>query len=164
MRICLLIVLLLPATALSGEINNLCAPFYQALLQLPHDALQNSDGPFTSEWSQHCVEGCLLVMLTNQTRLGHQSLADLSGEPGTPLYDEGWRINPTYRTDVTGNDLVGLEKEGALCLVFTEQPSFVDDTGKIIKDDAIKVRVECPMGILGQGPCPGEEECGGSCD
>jgi hypothetical protein len=164
MRIWLLIVLLLPATALAGEIINNCAPFYQALLQFPHETLRSSDGPFTSEWSQHCVEGCLLEMLTNQSLLGDQSLADLSGKPGTPLYDEGWRINTTYRTDVPGNGLFGLEKEGSLCLVFTEQPSFVDETGKIIKDDAITVRVECPVGVLGEGPCPGDEECGGSCD
>jgi len=164
MRFWLLIMLLLPATALAGEINHNCAPFYQALLQLPHEDLQSSDGPFTSEWSRHCVEGCLLVMITNQSLLGDQSLADLSGEPGTPLYDEGWRSNPAYTADGPGTSLVGLEKDGALCLVFTSQPSFVGDTGKIIQDDAIKVLVECPVAIIGEGPCPGEEECGGSCD
>jgi hypothetical protein len=164
MRFWLLIMLLLPATSLAGEINQNCAPFYQALLQIPHDTLDHAEGPFTSEWSRHCVEGCVLTMLTNTELLGGQSLADLSGESGTPLYDEGWRSNPAYSADGPGTSLVGLEKDGALCLVFTLQPSFVDDTGKIIQDEAIKVRVECPEAIIGEGPCPGEEECGGACD
>ncbi|MGW8313187.1 MAG: hypothetical protein ACWGOL_08150 [Desulfuromonadales bacterium] len=164
MRFWLLIMLLFPATSLAGEIDNTCAPFYQALLHLPHDTLDHSEGLFTSQWSHHCVEGCVLTMLTNTALLGGQSLSDLSGDPGTPLYDEGWRSNPAYNSDEPGTSLVGLEKDGALCLVYTLQPSFVDDSGKIIRDDAIKVHVECPSAIISEGPCPGEEECGGPCN
>jgi len=159
----LLIAMLLPATALAGGNSDSCAPFFQALLQVPHESLVRHDGLFTSQWSQHCVEGCLLVMDTDQARLGSQSLADLSADPGTPLYQDGWRNNPSLSADGAGTGVVGLEREGALCLVFTEQPSFIDDNGKLVQSETVKVRVECPVGIQGDGPCPGDEACAGSC-
>ncbi len=161
--ITMLITLLLPAPIRSGELNDSCAPFFQALLQVPHESLARRDGLFTSQWTQHCVEGCLLVMETDQARLGSQSLADLAAESGTPLYQDGWRSNPTLTVDGAGTGMVGLEKDGVLCLVFTEQPSFIDDKGQFVQGEAIKVRVECPFAIQSDKPCPGDEECAGPC-
>ncbi len=168
-RLLLLIAMLLPATSMAGENSDSCAPFFQALLQVPHESLVRHDGLFTSQWSGHCVEGCLVVLQTDQVHLGSpilldsQALADLNAAPGTPLYQDGWRNNPAYTADGAGTGVVGLEREGALCLVYTEQPSFIDDNGQFVQSEEIKVRVECPVSLQGDGPCPGDEPCAGSC-
>jgi hypothetical protein len=167
--ITMLITTLLPVPTRAGDLNDSCAPFFQALLQVPHESLVRRDGLFTSQWSGHCVEGCLVVMQTDQVRLGSpalldsQALADLSAEPGTPLYQDGWRSNPAYTADGAGTGVIGLERDGALCLVYTEQPSFIDDNGQFVQSEAIKVRVECPIAIQSDKPCPGDEECAGPC-
>ncbi len=163
LRLLLLIAMLLPTTTRAGELNDSCAPFFQALLQVPHESLVRRDGLFTSQWTQHCVDGCLLEMQTNQARLGSQSLADLAAEPGTPLHQDGWRSNPSLSADGAGTGVVGLERDGALCLVFTEQPSFIDANGQFVQSETIKVRVECPIAIQSDQPCPGDEECAGPC-
>jgi len=164
LRLLLLIAMLLPTTtAQAGDLNDSCAPFFQALLQVPHESLDRRDGLFTSQWTQHCVDGCLLEMQTAQARLGSESLAELSAEPDTPLYQDGWRSNPSLSADGAGTSVVGLERNGVLCLVFTEQPSFIDANGRFVQSESIKVRVECPIAVLNDQPCPGDEECAGPC-
>lgn len=159
----MMVILLLPLPILAEESGDFCEPFFQALLQVPHSSLERRDGPFTSQWSRQCVDGCLVVMKTDHARLDDQLLTDLSGDPGTPLYQNGWRSNPSLTADGAGTGMVGLEKDGVLCLVFTEQPAFVAGDGGFVQSQSILVRVECPISSLSDGPCPGDEECAGSC-
>jgi len=154
---------LLPLPVLAEESYDLCGPFFQTLQQVPHSSLERRDGPFTSQRSRQCVDGCLVVMKTDHARLDDQLLADLRGAPGTPLYQEGWRSNPSLTADGAGTGAVGLERDSVLCLVFTEQPAFVAADGGFIQSQSILVRVECPLASLSDGPCPGDEECAGSC-
>jgi hypothetical protein len=152
MRILLLIllVMILPTQANAGVDGTTCQPFYRALEAVPHESIFQRNGLYTSQSFETGAIGCFLVMNTSATRLEGRQLPNLSGEPGTPLYNAGWRINPKYSADGPGTGVVGLEKDDAFCLVYTEQPSYIDDAGQIIQQEYIRVRVEC-MAILPAG-------------
>ena len=150
MKYWILLVLLFPSLAFAQVTAETCQPFYQALESVPHESIFQREGFFNSRWFETTATGCFLVLNTNQTLLGKQTLPDLSGAPGSPFYNDDWRINPVYAADGPGTQVVGLEKGQDLCLVMTEQPSYIDDDGEIIKNIFIKVRVECLKGKQGK--------------
>jgi hypothetical protein len=132
-----------PTWSLAKVDSETCAPFYQALASIPHESIFQRDGLYNSRWFEVGVSGCFLIMNSSESRLGGQALPDLSGEPGTPLYKKGWRINPTYSADGPGAAVTGLERDDALCLIYSEQPTYINDDGRMAKDVFIKIRVEC---------------------
>lgn len=142
----MLLTLLMPATALAEVNGDTCAPFYQALKQRPHESIFQQNGLFNSRAFESGAYGCFLVMLTSEKRLGERSLPDLSGDPGSDFYSAGWRSNPNYTSDGPGTGVVGLEKDDALCLIYTDQSALLDDSRKIVQDRFINVRVECLPG------------------
>lgn len=156
-RMLWMLAMLLPATAVAGVTPETCAPFYQALQQVPHESIFQQDGLYPSQRFATGVTGCLVVMVTGEARLGTRDFPALTAGPGTPLYRAGWRSNPKYQADGPGSSVVGLEKDGALCLVSIARPAYVDDAGRIVQHAHVNARVECLEG--GQGRCPQEMMC-----
>ena len=152
MKVLLTIALLLPTVSLAKVDGTTCEPFYTALEQIHHESIFQRDGFFNSQLFETSAYGCFLVMNTSESRLAGQSLPDLSGRPDSAFYKAGWRSNPKYLADGPGTGVVGLEKVDILCLVYTEQPAYLDDAGDIIQSRFIKVRVECLDGALSEKP------------
>jgi hypothetical protein len=136
----------------AGEDAEMCQPFYDALNSVPHESIYQDDGEcaYTSTWFEACAKGCLVVMNTSVDRLDGQTLPDMSGEPDTPVHKAGWRINPKYIADGPGTGVVGLEKNDALCFVYTEQPAQVGESGGVTQSRYITVRIECMEGAQGK--------------
>lgn len=151
-KLLLTLALLLPTVSFAKVDGATCQPFYLALQQLPHESIFQRDGFFNSQLFETSAYGCFLVMNTSESRLAGQSLPDLSGRPDSAFYEAGWRSNPKYLADGPGTGVVGLEKDDILCLVYTEQPAYLDDAGQIIQSRFIKVRVECLDGAHSEKP------------
>ena len=156
-RFLLLLALLLPTAALATVTPQTCAPFYQALNEVPHESIFQQDGLFASQGFEVGLVGCLVVMVTDDARLAGQALPEFSAEPGTPLHQAGWRSDTKYMADAPGTGVVGLQKDGVLCLVYTEQPAALDDTGKLVQGGTVHSRVEC-LDVV-QGECPADLIC-----
>ena len=140
------IAILLPSFSVARVTGEACKPFYHELEAVPHESIFQRDGFYTSEYYQGAAVGCFLVMVTSKARLAGQTMPLLDGSPGSLLHDAGWRSNPKYLADGPGTGVVGLEDNGTLCLVYTNQPAYVDHSGQIIQSEHIKVRVECMDG------------------
>lgn len=143
---CLLPCLLLTAPLHAEPAERACDTFVQILEPLPHESLFQRSGPFNSTWFKTGAFGCEMVMVTSQQRLAGQLLPDLSATPGTLLYQQGWRSQPTYLADGPGTGVAGIEKEQVLCLVYTEQPAWIDENGRHHLSSEIRIRVECMAG------------------
>ena len=146
----LLLFLLLPTFASADVDAETCRPFYEALAGVPHESIFQRDGMYNSRYFETGATGCFLVMNTSEDRLGGQPMPDLTGEPGTPMYESGWRVNLKYVADGPGTSVVGLEKDVALCLVMTRHPRYINDDGQIVPTAFINVRVECLNGAKGE--------------
>ena len=146
------LLLLITSTVHAGVTAATCQPFYDALEQVPHESIFQREGMFNSRFFETSATGCFLVMNTTAARLGEQKLPDLSARPGTPLHAAGWRANQNYTADGPGTAVIGLEKEEALCIVYSDQPSYRNDDGKIARGIFIKVQVECMEGVRGNSP------------
>ncbi len=144
--------LLLPTASFAEVDGATCQPFYLALQQLPHESIFQRDGFFNSQLFETSAYGCFLVMITSESRLAGRSLPDLSGRPDSAFFEAGWRSNPKYLADGPGSGVVGLEKDDSLCLVYTEQPAFLDDAGQVVQTRFIRVRVECLDGARSEKP------------
>jgi len=141
------VLMLLPSLSLAKVTGAACQPFFESLDTVPHESIFQRDGNYPSEYFQTSAEGCFLVMVTSRTMLGGHVLPALDGSPGSALYDAGWRSNPKYLVDGPGTGVVGLENRETLCLVYTSQPSYVDDNGQVVQAEHISIRVECMDGV-----------------
>jgi hypothetical protein len=151
--LCITLLSLPLAAAAPAEVGlEACAPFYQALDAVPHESIFQRGGPYTSTWFGIGAIGCTVVMVTSEKRLGERQLPDLTAAPGTPLHQTGWRINRKYIADGPGSGVVGVEKDDLLCLVYTEQPAWIDDAGRHLQSKQITVTVECMAGEGAKGP------------
>jgi hypothetical protein len=148
----LTIAVLLPASTLAKVTPETCASFYQALEKVPHESIFQQDGLFSSQGFEVGVNGCLVVMVTDEVRMNGHSLPEFSADPGTPLHKAGWRSDTKYIADAPGTGVVGLVKDSTLCLVYTEQQSYLDDSGNIAQNGFVHSRVEC-LDVV-QGECP----------
>lgn len=151
-RLFLLALLTLPTFAFAAVDGETCRPFYDALTQVPHESIFQREGAYRSQFFETTAVGCFLVMNTSEERLAGEKLPDLSGRQGSALFNAGWRSNTKYLADGPGTGVVGLEKGEALCLVFYEQPAYLNDKEQIIQSEFIKVRVECMEGQHGSSP------------
>jgi hypothetical protein len=149
--------LFLPAMSLAGVTPETCTSFYQALESVPHESIFRYFGLYASQRLASGVNGCLVVMVTNDVLLGSDYFPDLTAEPGTQLSQVGWLSNEKYNMETSGTKVFGMEKDGALCLVSVESPTYVDDSGRAIQREHVSARVECMDGV--QGRCPLEWEC-----
>ncbi len=144
---------LLLATPTPAEVGlEACEPFFQALNAVPHESIFQRSGPYTSAWFEAGAIGCTVVMVTSEQRLGDRKLPDLTAAPGTPLHQAGWRINQKYIADGPGTGVMGVEKDGILCLVYTDQPAWIDDTGRFMQSEQITIKVQCMAGEQARGP------------
>ncbi len=143
--------LLLTTPLFAEPAERACDTFVQALEPLPHESLFQRSGPFNSTWFKTGAFGCEMVMVTSEQRLAGQPLPDLTAAPGTLLYRQGWRIQPTYIADGPGTGVIGMEKGQTLCLVYTEQFAWIDDAGHHQQSDEIRIRVECLAGDSASG-------------
>lgn len=150
---CCLLPCLLPTVSLHAETTErACDTFANSLEAVPHESLFQRSGPFNSTWFKTGAFGCEMVLVTSQLRLAGQTLPDLSAAPGTALYRQGWRQQPAYLADGPGTGVVGMEKGQVLCLVYTEQPAWIDDNGRHRQSSEIRIRVECMAGEQAPGP------------
>lgn len=156
-RLLLMLVLLLPTAAVAEVTPETCAPFYQALNAVPHESIFQQDGLFVSQGFEIGVNGCMVVMVTDEVRLAGQALPDLSAEPGAPMFMAGWNPDSSYLADAPGTGVTGLEKDGILCLVYTEQQPYISDSGKIAENRSVRSRVECLD--VEQAGCPQDVMC-----
>ncbi len=145
-------VTILPSLSLAIVDGGTCQPFYQALEQVPHESIFQREGMYNSRLFETSAKGCFVVMNTSQKRLAGLAMPDLSGLPGTPFYEAGWRVNPKYAADGPGSRVTGLEKESVLCIVYRDQPTYRNDDGKIAGGEFIRTRVECMEGASGSSP------------
>jgi len=127
------------------------------MLVVPHESIFQQDGLYASQKFGTGVTGCLVAMVTSDVLLGTDFYPSLTAAPGTPFHRAGWRSTRKYTVDDPGTNLVGLERDGNLCLVYLEQPVYVDDLGCIVQHEHVTARVECMDGS--QGECPVEMEC-----
>lgn len=148
----LTIAMLLPVSTLAEVTPETCTPFYKALAKVPHESIFQQDGLFASQGFEVGVNGCLVVMVTDEVRMNGQSLPEFTADPGTPMYQAGWRSDTKYIADAPGTGVVGLAKDGTLCLVYTEQQAYLDDSGKVAQNGYVHSRVEC-LDVV-QGECP----------
>jgi len=148
---CLLPCLPLTAPLHAAPAERACDTFVQALESVPHESLFQRSGPFNSTWFKTGAFGCEMVMITSEQRLAGQPLPDLSAASGTFLYRQGWRIQPALVADGPGTGVVGMTKDQTLCLVYTEQPAWIDENGRHQQSDEIRIRVECMAGEQAPG-------------
>lgn len=149
----LLLILVSAAHPASAEVGaDPCEPFYRELAVVPHESLFQREGPFTSIWFGAGAIGCEVVMVTSESRLGQSDLPPLSAAPGTPLHQAGWRRNPHYVADGAGSRVVGVEQDNTLCLIYTDQPAWYDESGELIQSEHLTVKVQCMAGP--QAPVP----------
>lgn len=148
---------LFAANASAGVTHETCAQFYNALEQVPHESIFQHDGMFASQYLEVGVNGCVVVMITNDERLNGHTLPDFSAESGDSLAQSGWRNEPKYAADGPGTGFWGLEKDNVLCLFYMNQPASFNESGEIVQSSYVNARVECLD--LVQGPCPDNMGC-----
>lgn len=156
-RLLLMLALLLPTAALAAVTPETCTPFYQALNEVPHESIFQHDGLFASQGFEVGLIGCLVVMVTDEERMAGYALPEFSADPGTPLHQAGWRSDTRYIADAPGTGVVGLEKDGVLCLVYTQRQAAPVASGKIAQNVSIHSRLEC-LDVV-QGECPKDLLC-----
>lgn len=149
----LLLFLIITVDSAPAEVGeDPCEPFYRQLAAVPHESLFQREGPFTSLWFGAGAVGCEIVMVTSESRLGPSDLPPLNAAPGTPLHQAGWRLNPTYVADGAGSGVAGLEQDDTLCMVFTDQPAWYDESGSLVQSEHITVKVQCMAGPQAAAP------------
>jgi hypothetical protein len=134
-----------------------CAYFYDALEQVPHESIFQQEGMFASKYLEVGVNGCIVVMISDNERLGDNVLPDFSASTGDALYQSGWRNMPKYAADGPGEGFWGLEKGNELCFIYMEQPNSLTKSGEVTQKGYVNARVECLDHV--QGPCPAELDC-----
>ncbi len=142
--------LLIPVIAFAEVTGETCKPFYHELEQVPHESIFQREGIYNSRQFETSATGCFLVMNTSRERLAGQRIPNFSAGPGTRLYEAGWRVNQKYAADGPGTMVTGLEKDEVLCLVYEDQPTYLNDDGNIAGGEFLKVRVECMEGAQGR--------------
>jgi hypothetical protein len=120
-----------------------CDRFREALDLVPHTALEEREGLLEWMADGSMVTACEVRMETREDMLGGSSVPSFDPDPGTPLYDAGWRLAPEFLADGPGTGMHGMRRDDVLCLVSHEQPAYVDDDGTIVQSDTITVVVQC---------------------
>ena len=120
-----------------------CGVFYLALEATPHTSLTRGVAPFEPIWPTEPAPACEVAFETDDSTLAGGTAPDFSAEPGTDLYQAGWRTIPEILADGPGSGVFGLQNASARCVVEWTQPAYIDDDGAFVQSDTLSIRIQC---------------------
>lgn len=120
-----------------------CDAFYEALRAVPHVSLALGTGAFISIWDGEKYDGCEVEFETNDSVRAGTAAPDFFADPGTDLYNAGWRMLVDIGADGAGSGIHGIQREAVLCIVRWEQPAYIDDDGKLVVSETLRMWIQC---------------------
>lgn len=120
-----------------------CPDFHAVLEEVPHLALTTRPGPIESIWPSEPVAECEVVFQTTDEALGAAVAPSFLADPGTEMYQAGWRMIPEILADGAGSGVHGVQRRGVRCVVHRAQPAYLDDDGTLVQSDTLSMRIQC---------------------
>ena len=120
-----------------------CDAFYQDLLVVPHVSLTVAADGFTSIWDGESYAGCEIEFKTNDSIRSGVAAPSFFADPGTALYDDGWRMRVDIGADGAGSGVHGIQRDAVLCIIRWEQAAYIDDDGTFVESETLRMWIQC---------------------
>jgi hypothetical protein len=122
---------------------NPCQYFYDALEAVPHDTLAASSGEGVWLWHEQSYVGCQVRFVTHDSITEGFVVPDFDALEGSETYRLGWRFTHGVGADGPGSGIFGIERDSVECLVWYEQPAYIDDDGEFWQSDVLEMVIQC---------------------
>ena len=120
-----------------------CDELYEMLEAVPNVSLARDRGPFQSIWDGQTLAGCEISFETNDSIRDDAAAPTFLADPGTEMYEAGWRMMPGILADGAGSGVHGIRKGSARCVVRWEQATYIDDEGAFVQSDTLTMLIQC---------------------
>ncbi len=131
-----------PADA-GGAKSDPCESFHAALEAVPHDTLVRTTGEIEWIWDGEPVRGCQARFVTHDSLVAGHDVPEFDAIQGSEMYRLGWRMSPGIGADGPGSGIFGIERDTVQCLVWWEQPAYIDDDGEFVQSETLSITVQC---------------------
>lgn len=131
---------------LEGQDPSPCRYFRDALAEIPHDSLTISSGEGVWLWHEGSYEGCQVRFVTHDSLTVGYEVPGFDAGEGSQMDRLGWRFMQEVGADGPGSGIFGIERGPVQCLVYYEQPAYIDENGEFWQSDTLKMTIQCRGG------------------
>ena len=145
-RICLFMAgLFFSVPGSAADLTAVCDSFCRDLACVPHRELTVEQDVVMTTPDGKAFHGCKVVFRSHAALTGdHYRLPSFWPHEGTPLYQQGWRLDHRYTADGPGSGKHGIVNNSLLCIIDWDRHSWIDEqTNEIVQSDLINMQVNC---------------------
>jgi hypothetical protein len=133
-----------------GQELSPCRYFHDALEGIPHDSLTISSGDGVWLWHEERYVGCQVRFVTRDSISEGYKVPDFDAVESSRTHSLGWRFMHGVAADGPGSGIFGIERGSVQCLVYHEQPAYIDENGEFWQSDTLEITIQCREGGEGQ--------------
>lgn len=131
-----------PADADGGSPDP-CESFHAALEAVPHDTLVRTAGDIEWIWDREPVRGCQVRFVTRDSLVAGHGVPAFDALEGSEMHRRGWRMSDGIGADGPGSSIFGIERDSVRCLVWWDQPAYIDDDGEFVQSETLTITIQC---------------------